>query len=87
MTSPAEREKALIEELVSVAPYGPMKAELLVDGVDLECTGGDDHDGDNGIPCDKCARIRRRIVVAMRAAMKEVEDLWMGRLREGWKVE
>ena len=68
MVSPAEREKALIEELISFVPYGPTSAELLADKIDLECTGGDDHDLEN---CDKCNRIRRRIVVAIRSGFQQ----------------
>jgi hypothetical protein len=68
MESPAGREKALIEELVGFVPYGPTAAELWADKVDLECTQGDDHDMEN---CDKCHRLRRRIVVVVRAALDQ----------------
>jgi hypothetical protein len=72
MTSPAEREKALIEELISFVPYGPTAAEMFADKVDLECTQEDDHDREN---CEKCYRLRRRIVVAIRAALEQQERL------------
>lgn len=72
MTSPAEREKTLIEELISFVPYGPTAAELFADKVDLECTQGDDHDMEN---CEKCRRLRRRIVIVIRAALEQQERL------------
>lgn len=71
MDSPAEREKTLIEELVSFVPYGPTAPELWADKVDLECTGCDDHDLEN---CEKCWRLRRRIVQVLRAALKQERE-------------
>ncbi len=70
MASTADREKALIEELVSFVPYGPSQAEISAAKVDLECTQKDDHDLEN---CEKCWRIRRRIVVVIRAALEATQ--------------
>lgn len=68
MASMAEREKSLIEELLSLAPYGPTSAECWAAKVDLECTEMDDHDLER---CEKCWRLRRRIVLVIRAALKQ----------------
>ncbi len=67
MASTADREKALIEKLVGFVPYGPSQAEVAAAKVDLECTQKDDHDLKN---CEKCWRIRRRIVVVIRAILE-----------------
>ncbi len=70
MTSTADREKALIEKLVGFVPYGPSQAEVSAAKVDLECTQKNDHDLEN---CEKCWRIRRRIVVVIRAVLATVQ--------------
>ena len=72
MVSPAERQKALIEELISFVPYGPTVAELWADKVDIECTQMDDHDLEN---CEKCRNIRRRIVIVIRSALEQQSNL------------
>ena len=72
MASPAERQKALIEELISFVPYGPTVAELWADKVDLECTQMDDHGLED---CEKCRNIRRRIVIVIRAALEQQRNL------------
>lgn len=62
--SPYDQVKELIEKITEVAPYGPTSAEFIAEAIDLECTGEDDHDLEK---CDKCHRIRRRIVSALRS--------------------